>query len=90
MANLGILEEDDEFEDEDDPENDEDKSVIAQERKEKVKKNKVEFQKWLKRVFRPSNQIIVGEFEFNPDLYFHLTKLSPGYIGGLINIFYYT
>ena len=96
MANLGILEKgDDESDSEDydpedyDPESDEDKSVEAQERKFQIKR-KMEFQKWLKRVFRPSNQHFFGADQLNPVLYFHLTKLSKGFVGGLINRLTYT
>ena len=91
MDNLGILEKGDDESDYDyDPESEEDKSVDAQERKVQVQKSKMEFQKWLKKVFRPSNQHFFGEEQLNPVLYFHLTKLSNGYIGGLINRLVYT
>ena len=45
------------------------------------------FQKWLKTIFRPSYQYFFGERQLNPFLYFHLTKLSPGFVGGVISSF---
>jgi len=53
---------------------------------QRKKGGEIHFQKWLKKVFRPSHQRIYGDGHLNPVLYFHLTKLSSGYIGGLISI----
>jgi len=67
-----------------------------------VGQRKFIFQKWLKKLFNPShirtfgddqlNPIVrwLGADQLNPVLYFHLTKLSPGYIGGLISGLTYT
>jgi len=62
-----------------------------------VGQRKFIFQKWLKKLFNPSHIRTFGDDQLNiivrlfgghqlcPVLYFHLTKLSPGYIGGLIS-----
>jgi len=82
MRNLGILEKGEDDSDEQ-TDVDQDDSIETQDKKAR-------FQRWLKEVFRPSHQHIFGEDQLNPVLYFHLTKLSPGYVGGLINGLLYT
>jgi len=77
MNNHGILDDDN------DDEYDEDENNENQE-------GEVRFQIWLKKVFRPSHKQIFGDGQLNPVLYFHLTKLSSGYIGGLISGLTYT
>jgi len=82
MRNLGILEKADDESDEE-PDVDRDDSIETQDKK-------AQFQKWLKKAFRPSHQHIFGDTQLNPVLYFHLTRLSPGYLGGLISGLTYT
>ena len=55
-----------------------------------VKKRTAPFREWLKLVFQPSHQRIFGELQMNPVIFFHITKLSPGYVGGLISHLTYT
>jgi len=80
MRNLNILKKGD---DESEPDSDDEDDNEIQERK-------AQFQKWLQKLFKPSHQRIFGDEQLNPVLYFHLTKLSPGYIGGLISGLTYT
>ena len=82
MQNLNVLVKGDD-DDDDDMVSDEDEDV-------EIKEKKVSFQKWLKKVFQPSHQRIFGDGQLNPVFYFHLTKLSPGYIGGVISGLTYT
>ena len=52
---------------------------------EKRNLEKGRFVKWLKKTIKPSHQRIFGEGQLNPVIFFHLTKLSPGYVGGVIS-----
>ena len=68
----------------DDISGDETKQIpTTEEEKRDLEKGK--FVKWLKKTFKPSHQRVFGEGHLNPVLFFHLTKLSPDYIGGVIS-----
>jgi len=56
----------------------------------KFRRRVAPFREWLKLVFQPSHQRIFGEYQMNPVIFFHITKLSPGYVGGLISCLTYT
>jgi len=67
----------------DNDENDKEKKPLTEE--EEKDNRRSQFVKWLKKTFQPSHQHIFGDGQLNPVLFFHLTELSPGYVGGLIS-----
>ncbi|XP_028404603.1 uncharacterized protein LOC114527165 [Dendronephthya gigantea] len=48
--------------------------------------NLKEFHKWLMDLFQPSLMFCSGVNAIHPQLYFHLTILSPGWVGGVFSI----
>lgn len=44
------------------------------------------FHKWLKDLFQPSLMFCSGVNTIHPQLYFHLTILSPGWVGGVFSL----
>ena len=52
------------------------------------KKNQYETQlfQWLHKLFQPSLMFSCGTHSIEPQLYFHLTVLSPGWVGGIFTI----
>ena len=43
------------------------------------------FANWCARIFQPSYMFYGGESNFNPVLFFHITTLADGYVGGVMS-----